>query len=324
VFSADIRAVASGTVQFSGNQADDNKTLVFSLAGGAGFDTEVPTSLIGFIDPPPLNIAAAPIVERLTVESLLITGPAELRVAAEGVRGGDGGVEGVVFYRDTNGNREWDLDDAVLGIDEDPHDGWNWRANTGDWSLGPQTLFARTWNSLGQWSEATGARLTYSSWQYPDKPVDVDGNGEVRSLDALVLINQINRGPHAALPPRSNENLHWPFYDVSGDGYLTPLDVLLVIQYLNVSSLPPSVPAVSAEGESAAAKGPDGQTLSRRDFPGAHRWGAAWDGRFPIAAYRTPSPAAVHPRRLPDPQDLWDDESPLLEWEDLRSRQRQR
>ncbi len=71
--------------------------------------------------------------------------------------------------------------------------------------------------------------------QNPRNPRDVNGDGEVTPLDALILINELNQGRGGQLPitgPGSGEsNPHMP--DVSGDGSLSPIDVLLIINALN-------------------------------------------------------------------------------------------
>ncbi len=69
---------------------------------------------------------------------------------------------------------------------------------------------------------------------------DVNNDGFVTPIDALILINDINRNgvrtlsPTAFVPP--------PFLDVNGDNQVTPFDILLVINVLNR-------PAGSGEGE---------------------------------------------------------------------------
>jgi hypothetical protein len=316
LFSVDVRAVGGGYVQFSGNPADQAETLVFSLAGGGSADTEVPVANIGFIDPDPLHLLATPFVERLTTELSVITRPAALPLAARGVSGGDGEAVGVAFYRDTNGNSEWDEDDGLLGTDENGSDGWSWTASTAGWALGQQTLFARTRNNLGVRSEAASVRVTFASWQDIDNPFDVDADGNVQSLDVLMLINEINRGPNAVLPPRTTDNLHWPYFDVNGDGYLTPLDVLLVVQHINEIAVPPIVSVVSAEGESVASWGPGSRSLSRWNLRTTDCLRASRGGPSSMVEYRTPSQSTARPRRLFDYQDLRDAELPLLEWEE--------
>jgi hypothetical protein len=80
-------------------------------------------------------------------------------------------------------------------------------------------------------------------WQNADQSADVDGNGTVVPLDALLLINWINSngsGVPLNLYPDPAAPL---FLDVSGDNYVAPLDVLLVINFLNQH------PSGIAEGE---------------------------------------------------------------------------
>jgi PKD repeat protein len=76
--------------------------------------------------------------------------------------------------------------------------------------------------------------ITFRPWQNPVLPQDVDGDGEAKPLDVLMLINEINRNQSRVLPasPGANEVLP-PFWDVDGDGQLAPADVLNVINYLN-------------------------------------------------------------------------------------------
>ena len=87
-------------------------------------------------------------------------------------------------------------------------------------------------------------------WQNAYAPEDVDDSGNVMPLDVLILINYINHQPNNAslpIPPESPP----PYYDVTGDGFCTALDVLTVISYINARS------AKSGEGEATfLADGP--------------------------------------------------------------------
>jgi VCBS repeat-containing protein len=71
---------------------------------------------------------------------------------------------------------------------------------------------------------------------------DVNNDGVVTPIDALIVINDINRNgirtlsPTAFIPP--------PYIDVNGDNQVTPFDILEVINVLNR-------PATNAEGESS-------------------------------------------------------------------------
>jgi len=77
-------------------------------------------------------------------------------------------------------------------------------------------------------------------WQNSIAPNDVDTNGFVTPLDALIVINDLNRNGARALPtPQSQPTT---LLDPSGDNFVTPLDALLVIDHLN---------SVTGEGESS-------------------------------------------------------------------------
>lgn len=80
--------------------------------------------------------------------------------------------------------------------------------------------------------------LAVASWQNTTQPVDINGDGRITALDALLLINELNsRRVSTAtgqLPPRtSSASQVDQFFDTNGDGVITPLDALLVVDYLN-------------------------------------------------------------------------------------------
>ena len=75
-------------------------------------------------------------------------------------------------------------------------------------------------------------RLMASDWQNLALIRDVDSSGLVTSLDALILVNTINKSGIRDLPPRPVASTE-PYCDVNGDGSLTPLDVLAVINAIN-------------------------------------------------------------------------------------------
>ncbi len=72
-----------------------------------------------------------------------------------------------------------------------------------------------------------------SQWQNPARPLDVNNNGSVAPLDALLVINKLNSSGSTQLPPRTNPLDY--YYDTSGDGVLSPRDALLIINDLNVN-----------------------------------------------------------------------------------------
>lgn len=80
-------------------------------------------------------------------------------------------------------------------------------------------------------STSTDAEVLYDTWSNPLSPWDVNGQDGVTPLDALTLINRLNLGGDPALPfPTTGSH---PYCDVNSDGFCTPSDVLLVINYLN-------------------------------------------------------------------------------------------
>jgi hypothetical protein len=68
-------------------------------------------------------------------------------------------------------------------------------------------------------------------------PFDIDHDGQISPVDALMIINSLNAV--GARPLTASE----AFFDASGDNYLSPLDALLVINHLNALG--------SAQGEAS-------------------------------------------------------------------------
>ena len=68
-------------------------------------------------------------------------------------------------------------------------------------------------------------------WQNSPNVYDVNNDGGVSPVDALLLINYINSSPTNPLPLPKPAG--YPFYDVSGDGNASAQDVLMVINEIN-------------------------------------------------------------------------------------------
>ena len=73
----------------------------------------------------------------------------------------------------------------------------------------------------------------------PLNPLDVNGDGLVSAIDALLIINEINKNGAHEIP--STTAAIAPFWDVNGDGFVSSIDVLRVVNALNGD--------VSSEGE---------------------------------------------------------------------------
>lgn len=79
-------------------------------------------------------------------------------------------------------------------------------------------------------------------WQNPLTSADVDADGQVLALDALHIINEMNRrGIGSRLPAAPGTGGPSKYVDVDGDGSVSPRDALSVINALN---------RVTGEGES--------------------------------------------------------------------------
>jgi len=101
----------------------------------------------------------------------------------------------------------------------------------------------------------------------PDRAQDVNGDGFVTPLDALLLINELNKtGPRpAAVSPAQG-----PYLDVTRDGALTPNDALMVVNFLNLQ-------AATAGGEAPEWDAVVAEIASaRRKAAAADAWLADW------------------------------------------------
>ncbi|SMP65373.1 Calx-beta domain-containing protein [Neorhodopirellula lusitana] len=104
---------------------------------------------------------------------------------------------------------------------------------SGDWQLGLPTLEDGLLTGHLTSGGIDVSVSTQNPWQNFLLRADVDASGEVVALDALMVINRINSGEPAELPtPQTVDEVLGHFYDVSGDGYVTPTDALQVINYL--------------------------------------------------------------------------------------------
>lgn len=96
----------------------------------------------------------------------------------------------------------------------------------------------------------------------PDSPYDVDGDGIVKPLDAILVINAISRnrggGPISQFPASGG------YWDVNGDGKITPLDALLIINFINRQNRTPmaSSPEAMPEPESPQVPEANRESLS--------------------------------------------------------------
>ena len=85
-----------------------------------------------------------------------------------------------------------------------------------------------------------------------ESALDINADGDVTPLDALMIINDLNEnGTHAIGGGAEGEAVAYSRLDVNGDHFVSPIDALAVINYLNTgATLEEAVEA--AEGEAMA------------------------------------------------------------------------
>jgi len=94
-----------------------------------------------------------------------------------------------------------------------------------------------------------------ADWQNPILRWDVNNDGFVSPIDALLLINHINAQSSPPPPLPAPRPVGAPFYDVNGDGFATAGDVLLVINEINRLNMPPGGEGESVFLSAASASG---------------------------------------------------------------------
>jgi hypothetical protein len=93
-----------------------------------------------------------------------------------------------------------------------------------------------------------------SAWQNPKLRFDVDNNGTANAIDALVIINDLNRNGARDLDATGQPPT--PYLDVNGDSWVNSIDVLQLINYLN------TLPGSGGEGEDGSGNNGSGNNSS--------------------------------------------------------------
>ncbi|MCO6430288.1 MAG: hypothetical protein J5J00_05455 [Deltaproteobacteria bacterium] len=108
------------------------------------------------------------------------------------------------------------------------------------WELKPGRLY---FAKVAACSKTSGHCSAYSNilkfripddtgWYHSYNPYDVDANGRLTEDDAQSVIDAMNNLGEGAFP-HDNPGLEYHFVDVNNDGILSPVDAILVINYLN-------------------------------------------------------------------------------------------
>lgn len=106
-------------------------------------------------------------------------------------------------------------------------------------------------NQLGIVSTLTSVNVNVldRSFQNPQRRFDVNGDFYVTAIDALIIINELNRrGPR---PLNVLTDFAPPYIDVNGDFSINAIDALSVINYLNSLQFGGAPGGASGEGEAA-------------------------------------------------------------------------
>lgn len=77
------------------------------------------------------------------------------------------------------------------------------------------------------------AERTTSRWTNPTNPFDTNNSGVVQPIDALIIINDLNRNGARVL---TTADLTPPYLDVNGDLSVTPINALRIVNFLNRNS----------------------------------------------------------------------------------------
>ena len=116
-----------------------------------------------------------------------------------------------------------------------------------------QYIGSRTSGATGSTAGDPGGAYAYAfrvesptnPWQCPVFPLDVNHDGLITPLDALIVINYLNEHGPGTLPvPVTAELAPPPYLDCTGDREVTPQDALLVINDLNAHG-PRAVPVAA-------------------------------------------------------------------------------
>ncbi|MFL2869336.1 MAG: dockerin type I domain-containing protein [Pirellulaceae bacterium] len=79
--------------------------------------------------------------------------------------------------------------------------------------------------------------VTTPPWHNTNSPEDVNDDGDIVPLDALIVVNDLNANGSRLLAFPSEGDEPPPYLDVNGDGSITPIDALRIINKLNDAEL---------------------------------------------------------------------------------------
>ena len=96
-----------------------------------------------------------------------------------------------------------------------------------------------------------------------ETPFDVDHNGQLQPLDALLIINFLNENGPSPVGPTTLDFC----YDVNGDGFIDVVDALLVINEINRRRIAGGGGEAEGEGDGGNPKGGEGEAIPAPPSP---------------------------------------------------------
>ncbi len=127
------------------------------------------------------------------------------------------------------------------------------------WSMKRRSITKRNRRTLRPFEELEARRVFASDWQNTANPLDVDNSGLVVALDVLQIVNDINSNGIRALPTTRPNNYSGALCDTNGDGSLSGIDVLLVVNAINQF---PDAPTLTVNLSTASDRNGDDVVLT--------------------------------------------------------------
>jgi len=214
-----VSKLANGQFTYTPNPGfRGSDSFTYQISDTTGLISNEATVTVGVNRPP---VAIADLVSLLTNGSIVIN-----------VLGNDS---------DPDGNST--INPNSVAIVTQPNDGTAVVQSGGSIRFTPTTGFTGTSSfryTISDTNFATSdsalvtVRVVTSLYQNPNNRFDVNADGFVSPIDALIVINDLQRKGTRILSP--TEFVPPPFIDVNGSGSVEPIDVLNVINFLNTQS----------------------------------------------------------------------------------------
>ncbi len=103
-----------------------------------------------------------------------------------------------------------------------------------DWTIDSPVFINNEATHIVRGEDAELQVVNTTPWQNPLNRLDTNLNNSVSPIDALLIINSLNRhGPRPLPIPTATHELPAAYLDTSGNNYVSALDALLVVNLLN-------------------------------------------------------------------------------------------